>query len=164
MPLEVKLESELNHAWVVHRAAHELAARATDAYEAARHKTARFLGASSDEEIIFVRGATEAINLVAQSWGRANLGPGDEIGPRYDPLLAKLIASGRTRTGALAGLDRALGATQTLGVTTNRDFLRAVLRWPDSPSGHPRARGRLRPSRLRNASTNCTNTASAPIL
>ena len=63
----------------IHRAAHELAARSTDAYEAARNKVARFLGASTAEEIIFVRGSTEAINLVAQSWGRANLGPGDEI-------------------------------------------------------------------------------------
>jgi cysteine desulfurase / selenocysteine lyase len=63
----------------VHRAAHELAARATDAYEGARSKVARFLGASSSDEIIFVRGATEGINLVAQSWGRANVGAGDEI-------------------------------------------------------------------------------------
>jgi len=63
----------------IHRAAHELAARATDAYESARSKVARFLGAASSDEIIFVRGATEAINLVAQSWGRANVGAGDEI-------------------------------------------------------------------------------------
>jgi cysteine desulfurase/selenocysteine lyase len=63
----------------VHRAAHELAARATDAYESARSKVARFLGAASSDEIIFVRGATEGINLVAQSWGRANVGAGDEI-------------------------------------------------------------------------------------
>jgi cysteine desulfurase/selenocysteine lyase len=63
----------------IHRAAHEMAARATDAYEAARSKVARFLGAASPDEIIFVRGATEAINLVAQSWGRANVGAGDEI-------------------------------------------------------------------------------------
>jgi cysteine desulfurase / selenocysteine lyase len=63
----------------IHRAAHELAARATDAYEAARSKVARFLGAGSSEEIVFVRGATEAINLVAQSWGRQNLDKGDEI-------------------------------------------------------------------------------------
>ncbi|SEQ39597.1 cysteine desulfurase / selenocysteine lyase [Solimonas aquatica] len=63
----------------IHRAAHELAARATDAYEAARQKVARFLGASSVEEIIFVRGATEAINLVAQSWGRQHIGKDDEI-------------------------------------------------------------------------------------
>ncbi|MGD0381459.1 MAG: family 2A encapsulin nanocompartment cargo protein cysteine desulfurase [Acidimicrobiales bacterium] len=63
----------------VHRAAHELAARATDAYEGARAKVGRFLGASSAEEIVFVRGATEGINLIAQSWGRHNLREGDEI-------------------------------------------------------------------------------------
>ena len=63
----------------IHRAAHELAARATDAYEAAREKVRRFLAASSSDEIVFVRGATEAINLVAQSWGRQNIGRGDEI-------------------------------------------------------------------------------------
>jgi cysteine desulfurase / selenocysteine lyase len=63
----------------VHRAAHELAARATDAYESAREKVRRFLNASSTREIIFVRGATEGINLVAQSWGRRNIQQGDEI-------------------------------------------------------------------------------------
>lgn len=63
----------------IHRAAHELAARATDAYEKARETVRRFIGASSTEEIIFVRGATEAINLVAKSWGAKNIGPGDEI-------------------------------------------------------------------------------------
>jgi cysteine desulfurase/selenocysteine lyase len=63
----------------IHRAAHELAARATDAYEEAREKTRGFLNASSTNEIVFVRGATEAINLVAQSWGRQNIVEGDEI-------------------------------------------------------------------------------------
>lgn len=63
----------------IHRAAHELAARATDAYESARNKVARFIGASSAEEIILVRGATEAINLIAKSWGAKNIGEGDEI-------------------------------------------------------------------------------------
>jgi len=63
----------------IHRAAHTLAARSTDAYEAARGKVQRFLGAGSAEEIVFVRGATEAINLVAQAWGRRNVGEGDEI-------------------------------------------------------------------------------------
>ncbi|MEI7994595.1 MAG: family 2A encapsulin nanocompartment cargo protein cysteine desulfurase [Methylococcaceae bacterium] len=63
----------------IHRAAHELAARATDAYEKARDTVARFLNAPSSEEIIFVRGTTEGINLVAQSWGRQNLVAGDEI-------------------------------------------------------------------------------------
>jgi cysteine desulfurase / selenocysteine lyase len=63
----------------VHRAAHVLAARATDAYEGAREKVRRFLGASSAREIIFVRGATEAINLVAKAWGAQNIQDGDEI-------------------------------------------------------------------------------------
>ena len=63
----------------IHRAAHVLAARSTDAYEAARDKVRRFLNASSSKEIVFVRGTTEGINLVAQSWGRRNIGPGDEI-------------------------------------------------------------------------------------
>jgi cysteine desulfurase/selenocysteine lyase len=63
----------------IHRAAHELAARATDAYEGARTKVARFLNAGSAEDIIFTRGATEAINLVAATFGRQHVGPGDEI-------------------------------------------------------------------------------------
>lgn len=63
----------------IHRAAHELAARATDAYENARKKVQIFLNAGSPNEIVFVRGATEAINLVAKSWGDQNLKEGDEI-------------------------------------------------------------------------------------
>jgi cysteine desulfurase/selenocysteine lyase len=63
----------------VHRAAHTLAARATDAYENARATVARFLGASSARDIVFVRGATEAINLVAQAWGGQFVSAGDEI-------------------------------------------------------------------------------------
>ena len=63
----------------VHRAVYELAERATRAYEDARAGVARFLGAADPREIVFVRGATEAINLVAWSFGRANVGPGDEI-------------------------------------------------------------------------------------
>jgi cysteine desulfurase/selenocysteine lyase len=63
----------------IHRAAHELAARATDAYEGARDSVARFIHAGSNDEIIFVRGATEGINLVAQSWGKQNISAGDEI-------------------------------------------------------------------------------------
>ena len=63
----------------IHRAAHTLAARATDAYEASREKVRRFLNASSTNEILFVRGATEGINLVAQSWGRRNIQKDDEI-------------------------------------------------------------------------------------
>lgn len=63
----------------IHRAAHELAARATDAYEHARNVVARFIGATSSKEIIFVRGTTEGINLIAKTWGEQNIGEGDEI-------------------------------------------------------------------------------------
>lgn len=63
----------------IHRAAHELAARASDAYEAAREKVKTFLNANSVNEIVFVRGATEGINLVASTWGEHNLSSGDEI-------------------------------------------------------------------------------------
>jgi cysteine desulfurase/selenocysteine lyase len=63
----------------VHRAAHELAARATDAYEGAREKVRSFLNARSANEIVFVRGTTEAINLVAKSYGDQYLHSGDEI-------------------------------------------------------------------------------------
>src|SRR6185437_13481352 len=63
----------------IHRAAHELAARSTDAYEGARKTVARFLGAESEKNIVFVRGATEAINLAAKSWGRKHIHRGDEI-------------------------------------------------------------------------------------
>ena len=63
----------------IHRAAHTLAARATDAFEGARQKVQTFLGASSVKEIVFVRGTTEGINLVTQTYGRKFLQPGDEI-------------------------------------------------------------------------------------
>ncbi|XXR75737.1 family 2A encapsulin nanocompartment cargo protein cysteine desulfurase [Sorangium sp. So ce394] len=63
----------------IHRAAHALAARSTDAYEAARETTRRFLNAPSTRDIVFVRGTTEGINLIAQTWGRRHVGPGDEI-------------------------------------------------------------------------------------
>lgn len=63
----------------IHRAAHELAARATDAYEGAREKVRAFINAASVNEVVFVRGTTEAINLVAKTWGDQNLHPGDEI-------------------------------------------------------------------------------------
>jgi cysteine desulfurase / selenocysteine lyase len=63
----------------VHRGVHTLSVEATDAYEASRERVARFIGATDSDEIVFVRNTTEALNLVAVSWGRANLGPGDEI-------------------------------------------------------------------------------------
>jgi cysteine desulfurase / selenocysteine lyase len=63
----------------IHRGVHDLSQRATDAFEAAREKVRRFVNARKSEEIIFVRGATEAINLVAFSYGRSKIGAGDEI-------------------------------------------------------------------------------------
>jgi cysteine desulfurase/selenocysteine lyase len=63
----------------IHRGVYGLSARATDDYEATRRTVARFLNAREDAEIIFVRGATEAINLVAQSWGPSSLEPGDAV-------------------------------------------------------------------------------------
>ncbi|HJU61399.1 MAG TPA: aminotransferase class V-fold PLP-dependent enzyme, partial [Candidatus Binatia bacterium] len=63
----------------IHRGVHFLSEQATAAYEAARHKIKHFINARSEQEIVFVRGTTEAINLVAQSYGRTFLKPGDEI-------------------------------------------------------------------------------------
>ncbi len=63
----------------VHRGVHYLSGRATDQYEQARASIARFLGAAEPREIVFTRNATESINLVAQTWGRANIKAGDEI-------------------------------------------------------------------------------------
>lgn len=63
----------------VHRGIHTLSAEATSRMEGVREQVARFIHASQPEEIVFVRGTTEAINLVANSWGQANVGPGDNI-------------------------------------------------------------------------------------
>jgi cysteine desulfurase / selenocysteine lyase len=63
----------------VHRGLYDLSRRATESFEAARHRMARFVNAHVADEIVWVRGATEAINLVAHSWGGANLKAGDEI-------------------------------------------------------------------------------------
>lgn len=63
----------------VHRGIHELSTRATRAYEGAREMAARFIGAAAASEVVFVRGTTEGINLVATAWGYDNVGEGDEI-------------------------------------------------------------------------------------
>ena len=63
----------------VHRGVHTLSQRATDEYEGARNRVKQFINAAEDHEIIYVRGATEAINLVADTYGRQNIGPDDEI-------------------------------------------------------------------------------------
>ncbi len=63
----------------VHRGIHQLSEEATAAYEGARKAVARFINAGSWREVVFTRGTTEALNLVAYAWGRANLGPGDRV-------------------------------------------------------------------------------------
>jgi len=63
----------------IHRGIHTLAVRATNDYEAVRAKTARHIGATNDQDIVFTRNTTESINLVARAWGDANLSEGDEI-------------------------------------------------------------------------------------
>ena len=68
-----------NHNSNVHRGAHTLAEEATTAYEGARHKVARFIGADSSDEVVFTRGTTSAINLIAYGWGLNRLTPGDRI-------------------------------------------------------------------------------------
>jgi cysteine desulfurase / selenocysteine lyase len=63
----------------VHRGVYQLSQEATDLFEKARERVRGFVNAASTREVVFTRGTTESINLVAQSWGRSNLGPGDEI-------------------------------------------------------------------------------------
>ncbi|HZH99370.1 MAG TPA: aminotransferase class V-fold PLP-dependent enzyme, partial [Fimbriimonadaceae bacterium] len=63
----------------VHRGVHALSQRATEVFEGARRKIQRFMNAPREHEIILTKGCTEAINLVAATWGRANLGPGDQV-------------------------------------------------------------------------------------
>ena len=68
-----------NHNANVHRAVHTLSLEATDLYEKSREKVSKFINAKEPSEVVFVRGTTEAINLVAYSWGLSNLGKGDEV-------------------------------------------------------------------------------------
>lgn len=63
----------------IHRGVYKLSANATDVYEGVRAQMARFINAASEQEIIFVRGATEGLNLIAATWGRAHLKAGDAI-------------------------------------------------------------------------------------
>ncbi len=77
--IEAVADYERNHHSNVHRGSHTLSAEATAAYEGARDIVARHIGAADRREVIFVRNATEALNLVARAWGDANVGPGDRI-------------------------------------------------------------------------------------
>src|SRR5918997_6290342 len=78
--LDALTEYYTEHNANIHRGVHRLAAEATAAYEEARQKIAGFLGAPDTRGLIFTRGTTEAINLVAHAWGRKNLRKGDEVG------------------------------------------------------------------------------------
>src|SRR5690554_2771853 len=69
----------LNHNANVHRAAHVLSDEATQAFEGARDRVAGFINSPSSRQVIWTRGTTVSINLVADTWGRANLGPGDRV-------------------------------------------------------------------------------------
>ncbi len=77
--IEALADAYGHHYANVHRGIYELSVDADSRYEAARTAVARFIGASSPREVVFVRNATEALNLVAASWGGANLGPGDLV-------------------------------------------------------------------------------------
>ncbi len=83
----------------IHRAAHELAARATDAYEGAREIVRKFINARSANEIVFVRGTTEGINLVAKTWGVENIGHDDEIIVSEIEHHANIVPLAATRRG-----------------------------------------------------------------
>ncbi len=77
--IEAIVDAYQNHAANIHRGIHRLAEEATALYEGARQKVCRFLGAASPQEVIFTSGATAGINLVARTWGDANVAEGDEI-------------------------------------------------------------------------------------
>lgn len=77
--IEAVADYERNHHSNVHRGSHTLSAEATEAYEGARDIVARHIGAGDRREVVFVRNATEALNLVARAWGDANVGAGDRI-------------------------------------------------------------------------------------
>jgi cysteine desulfurase / selenocysteine lyase len=77
--IEAVADYERRHHSNVHRGSHTLSAEATEAYEGARDTVARHIGAGDRREVVFVRNATEALNLVARAWGDANVGAGDRI-------------------------------------------------------------------------------------
>src|SRR5690554_3142109 len=113
----------------VHRGAHQLSAEATDAYEAARTAVAGFLGAPTARSLVFVRNATEGINLLARTWADHNLKPGDEILVSVAEHHANLVPwqLAAQRTGAVM---RAipLGADQRLDLDAYRSLLSARTR------------------------------------
>jgi cysteine desulfurase/selenocysteine lyase len=102
----------------VHRGLHALSMRATDGYEAARARAAKFINAADPAEIIFTRGTTESINLVAQSWGTANIRPGDVILTTEMEHHSNLVPWQQlaARTGATLKYVPVIGADAELGL------------------------------------------------
>jgi cysteine desulfurase/selenocysteine lyase len=123
----------------VHRGVYQIAQEATNLYEEARAKVAAFIGAGSPDEVVFTKNATEAVNLVAYSWGRANLGPSDalvtseiEHHANFVPWLQlhqekgtelRFLPLGPDGTLDLAGLDRLLEGAKLLAVTAASNVL-----------------------------------------
>ena len=105
----------------IHRGVHYLSEHATAAYEAARGKIRQFINARSDKEIIFVRGTTEAINLVAQSYGRSFLKAGDEIivsaMEHHSNIVPWQILCEQTRRKAAGHSDQSRGRARDGGVS-----------------------------------------------
>eukprot|EP00775_Hariotina_reticulata_P013041 gene13041-13168_t len=109
----------------VHRGVHFLSAKATTAYEEARAKIAKFINAASDREVVFTRNASEAINLVAHTWGLANLNSGDEIilsvAEHHSNMVPwQLVAA---KTGAVLKHVRLTSDTQELDMNHLRELV-----------------------------------------
>ena len=113
----------------VHRGAYEIAAQATDAMEAARARVARFVNAPSADEIVFTKNVTEAINLVARSWGGANLGPDAAV---VITEMDSTTAAGTDMSGLLGSrsgtLPHSPSATQNMTTTMNPSLRRSSRR------------------------------------
>ena len=103
--IEALADAYGHHYANVHRGIYELSVDADSRYEAARTAVARFIGASSPREVVFVRNATEALNLVAASWGGANLGPGDLVLSTEMEHHANLVPWPQVARGTGAGLE-----------------------------------------------------------
>ena len=128
----------------VHRGVHYLSEIATDAYEKARTTVKRFINARDEKEIVFTRGTTEGINLVAQTWGRRNVGAGDEIAhhrhraslehrPVADALRGKGRAASR-RAGERCRRSHPRRIREAADARARRSSPSATLRTPSAPS------------------------------
>ncbi len=126
----------------VHRSVYDLAAEATELYEGARRRVARFIGAPSERSVVFTKNVTEALNLVAHSWGRSNLSPGDvvvltemEHHANLVPWLMlaeergielRFIPVAEDHTLDLADLERTLAGAKLLSVTAVSNVLGTI--------------------------------------